>query len=92
MDTVTNRAGVEPILYTYSSFTRNFNQSVTQYNLWIAHYTRDPLIPPNTGIWDRWDFWQYTDEGSVSGVGDPTIDINLFNGELSKLLAEFVLN
>lgn len=90
MRTVKERTGIEPILYTYSRFTRNFDLSVTQYNLWIAHYTHDPAIPPNPGIWERWDFWQYTDQGSVPGVGDPTIDLNLFNGSLSRLLAEFV--
>ena len=92
MTTVKNRTGIEPIFYTYSNFTNNFNVSLTQYNLWIAHYTRDPEKPPDPGIWDTWDFWQYTDQGSAPGVSDPTIDLNIFNGDMSRLQTEFAIN
>jgi lysozyme len=92
MTTVKNRTGIEPIFYTYSNFTNNFNTSLTQYDLWLAHYTGDPEKPPNPGIWDTWEFWQYTDQGSVPGVSDPTIDLNLFNGDMARLQTEFVIN
>jgi GH25 family lysozyme M1 (1,4-beta-N-acetylmuramidase) len=92
MNTIQRQTGVEPILYTYSSFTHNFNISVTRYALWLAHYTHDPGTIPNTGLWEAWDFWQYTDRGSVAGVGDPTIDVDLFNGDLARLEREFVIH
>jgi len=92
MTTVKNRTGIEPILYTYSNFINNFEISLTRYDLWLAHYTGDPEIPPDSGIWDTWDFWQYTDQGSIPGVSDPTIDLNLFNGDMSRLQSEFVIN
>ena len=91
MDALKEQSGVEPILYTYSSFTHNFNASVTRYDFWLAHYTRDPEATPNPGLWDDWDFWQYTDEGSVPGVQDPTIDLDIFNGGLTRLQEEFVI-
>ena len=46
--------------------------------LWIAMYTRipsNPRIPPNIGGWTRWTLWQYTDEGSLSGIANP-VDLN----------------
>jgi lysozyme len=91
MDTVKQQTGIEPILYTYSNFTRNFDMSVTRYALWLAHYTYDSEAEPNSGLWETWAFWQYTDRGSVPGVGDPTIDIDLFNGDLARLEREFVI-
>lgn len=46
--------------------------------LWIAMYTRiptNPKYPPNIGGWTRWTLWQYTDEGSLAGIGNP-VDLN----------------
>ena len=92
MNTIQARTGIEPILYTYSSFTQYFELSVTRYALWLAHYTHDPEVTPNSGLWNVWDFWQYTDRGSVPGVGDPTIDVDVFNGDLARLEREFVIH
>lgn len=92
MSTIQRQAGVEPILYTYSSFILNFDVSVTRYALWLAHYTYDPEATPNTGLWETWDFWQYTDRGNVPGVGDPELDVDLFNGDLARLEREFVIH
>jgi len=91
MTTIKNRTGIEPILYTSSNFTRNFDVALTQYPLWLAHYTGDVNIPPDPGIWATWDFWQYTDTGKVPGVSDPSIDLNLFNGDVARLQREFVI-
>lgn len=91
MSTVQARTSVEPIFYTYRSFIRNLNSSVTQYDLWIAQYTGDPNDEPDLLLWSDWDFWQYTDQGSVPGVADPTIDLNLFNGGITRLKEEFVI-
>ena len=91
MDAVKRHTGVEPIVYTYSNFTRNFDVSVIRYDLWLAHYTHDPDTEPNSGLWPTWAFWQYTDRGSVPGVSDPSIDLNLFNGDLARLQSEFVI-
>ncbi len=44
MATVKQLTGIEPIFYTYSNFTRYLDSSVTQYDFWLAHYTRDPTI------------------------------------------------
>lgn len=83
MDTVKSETGVEPIIYTGSNYANNYlDTSVNVYTLWIAHWTT--ADSPNTGIWSSWDFWQYSDNGSVSGIsGD--VDMDRFNGDMSKL-------
>lgn len=46
--------------------------------LWIAMYTKLPGNPPypnNAGGWTRWRIWQYSEDASVSGVGNP-LDAN----------------
>jgi len=85
MNTVKNETGIEPILYVNSNYANNYlDSSISKYDLWIAHWTYDPSTNPSTGIWDDWDFWQYSDKGSVSGIsGD--VDLDLFNGDMSRL-------
>ncbi len=91
MSTVKNETGIEPIIYTFSDYANNYlDSSINQYDLWIAHWTYNPDIPPNTGIWDDWDFWQYSDLGSVPGVSS-NVDLDLFNGDMSAL-SDFVIS
>lgn len=92
MDTVEYFTAVQPIIYVNSNFARRYlDESITKYDLWIAHYTYDTEKPPNTGIWDDWSFWQYSDKGKVDGIKWPT-DLNLFNGSLQDLKDNFVID
>ena len=46
--------------------------------LWIAMYTKipsNPNFPPNAGGWTRWRIWQYSEDATVLGVGNP-VDAN----------------
>jgi GH25 family lysozyme M1 (1,4-beta-N-acetylmuramidase) len=53
IETVRDATGVEPILYTGPSFAlSHLNDSVTKYDLWIAHWTYNLNIPPNTAMWN----------------------------------------
>lgn len=85
MSTVKNATGVAPLIYVNSNYANNYlDISIAQYDLWIAHWTHDPLVPPNTGIWADWAFWQYSDLGNVPGITG-NVDLNLFNGSESEL-------
>jgi lysozyme len=90
MDTVKTETGIEPLIYTNSYYANNYlDSSISQYDLWIAHWTCDPAIPPNTGIWDSWDFWQYWGPSGcgpsyVPGISG-NVDLDLFNGDISGL-------
>lgn len=85
MNTVKSETGVEPILYVNSNYANNYlSSSVTNRDIWIAHWTYDPDASPNIGIWDKWAFWQYSNKSSVPGIaGD--VDLDKFNGIESEL-------
>jgi len=85
ISTVRDETGVEPILYVNSNYANNYlDTSVARYDLWIAHWTYDTGATPNTGIWDNWTFWQYSNQGSVPGITG-NVDLDLFNGEKTEL-------
>ncbi|MDX8362980.1 GH25 family lysozyme [Cytobacillus sp. IB215316] len=67
LSTIKDLTGKDPILYTYVSFAKeNFNNSLSKWPIWIAHYGVD--TPENIGIWEKWSIFQYTNTGSVKGV------------------------
>ena len=90
---VKNRLGFAPIIYCNTNYATNyFESNMAQYDLWVANYNyAPPTIPPASidGVWNGWDFWQYTDKGSVSGVSG-NVDRNVYQGTLSEMLAEFL--
>ena len=90
METVENRTGIAPLLYTNPNFINYYlNESVTEYDLWVAHWFCFPepsYNMPNTGMWRDWAFWQYygpggcgPNPGYVPGIST-NIDLNIFNG------------
>lgn len=73
---VKEKTGWDCCLYTYTSFAReSLNSSVSCFPLWIAHYGVNQ--PSDNGIWNSWAGFQYSDSGSVAGVGK--CDVNEFN-------------
>lgn len=81
LDCVESHYGVKPILYTSYKFkTRYLNDSIfNTYPYWIAHYYVDSVEYRG-----KWDFWQHTDAGKVSGI-EEDVDLNVFNGTLEDL-------
>ena len=66
---VKSLTGVEPIVYCNSNYARNYiDGTVSDYNLWVANYTYDTNDLPGTGVWSDWDFWQWSNQGSVPGI------------------------
>jgi len=85
MATIENKTGVQPLLYVNSDYANNYlDNSVNVYDLWIAHWTYDSSLSPDIGIWNDWEFWQYSNQGSIPGItGD--VDMDVFKGNLSEL-------
>ena len=73
--------GVKPIIYTGYSFKMKYlsDDVFNQYPYWIAHYYVDQVQYKG-----KWDFWQYTDVGSLDGIPG-MVDCDIFNGDLSQL-------
>ncbi len=75
-----DRTGRYPMIYTAASWwsqCADTDEFANDLPLWVAHYgAASPNLPFG---WSGYDFWQYTSEGSVSGVsGD--CDVNTFRG------------
>ncbi len=93
MEIVKDETGVEPILYVDSNFANNYlDSSINRYDLWIAHWRYNPELSPNIGIWNDWQFWQYSEQGIVPGITG-NVDLDVFNGtelELNQYLIDAI--
>ena len=87
MERVRERTGVYGAIYVSPSFWTNYMGDTTWFAdngyevLWIAHWTtaEQPSVPANAWSNANWTFWQYTSDGSVSGI-QGRVDLNRFNG------------
>ncbi len=79
-----SKTGRLPVMYSSArvwSLIGNPNPSPLPY-LWDANWgVTCPTLPPE---WGRLRFWQYTDSGSVPGIGDAA-DLDLYNGSLTEM-------
>lgn len=54
-------------------------------DLWLAQYTEgDPSWPE--GTYAQWTLWQYSESGSIDGINDALVDLNVFNGSDAELV------
>lgn len=90
MSEVEARTGVEPLIYTgwYRDYLEPY---MANYDLWVAYWTYDSSGEPETGIWDDWTVWQYSDEGSVSGISG-NVDLDVYDGNMDQLENELLIN
>ena len=81
LDKVEKHYRVKPIIYaSYKFKTRYLDDPIfDSYPYWIAHYYVDSVKYEG-----KWQFWQHTDVGSISGI-DEDVDLNVFNGTLEDL-------
>lgn len=81
------REARKPIIYTARWYWNRFVQPSDEwkeYDLWVASYTTQPLLPRD---WDTWRFWQYSESGDVPGSGSKSTDLNWFSGTADELIA-----
>ncbi|HEX6368501.1 MAG TPA: GH25 family lysozyme [Longimicrobium sp.] len=88
VDAVRGEIGRAPMIYTYPSawedVTGNSSAFAGVCPLWIASYAVD--TPTLRGGWTDYAVWQYTDHGTVNGIGG-VVDRDRFNGGLAELTA-----
>ncbi|HEX3026889.1 MAG TPA: GH25 family lysozyme [Clostridia bacterium] len=61
-------SGQKIMIYASPSFVNNyFDKSLSAYKYWEAHYTTASQ-PMNTTVWNKYDLWQYSSSGIVSGI------------------------
>ena len=86
LQAVRARDGRRPIIYTARwCWNRYVLISVEwqSYDLWVASYTKDPVLPRD---WSTWRLWQYSERGKVTGISAST-DLNWIGGTYEDLLA-----
>lgn len=83
--TVERATGERPMIYSGSYFweSTGLGNRYVDRLLWTAHYTSNPC-PLIADSWSDWQFWQYTDSGSVDGV-EGNVDRNVFDGDAAAL-------
>lgn len=70
----------EVVLYSNAyTASRIWEGEVTNYPLWIAQYEVNK--PENSGTWNSWAGWQYTDVGRVAGISNH-VDRDKFTKEI----------
>ena len=87
MTTVYDSTGVQPIIYTSANYAGYVNSSLNTYGLWIANPNGTTAPPTNLGVWTTWLFKQYSWTGTVTGIGNPTVDLDVFNGDTTAFNA-----
>lgn len=86
LQTVEQKAGIRPIIYTNHPFGDEYlrHADFSNYHLWIAEYgVAKPKIP---FAWTKkgWLIWQRTERGKIEGaVGN--VDHDILNGDLEVL-------
>jgi GH25 family lysozyme M1 (1,4-beta-N-acetylmuramidase) len=93
--------GARPMIYTSPSFWKTYMGDTRTFAdagytvLWVAHwFTAAPTVPASSWGGRGWTFWQYSDCGSVPGIGG-CVDLDRFNGlDLTKVTykANFALS
>jgi lysozyme len=76
--------GRTPMIYASPGFWDDL-PSTNQFSSlgsWVADW--GPSCPDTSTPWTNWQFWQYSDDGSVSGIGG-AVDLDYFNGTLAQL-------
>jgi lysozyme len=73
--------GMKPIIYTSPGYYDKYlADDFKDYPLWIAHYHKaKPRMDHR-----RWQIWQHTDCATINGIKGG-VDMNVFNGSISKL-------
>jgi GH25 family lysozyme M1 (1,4-beta-N-acetylmuramidase) len=88
VDAVKAAIGRAPMIYTYPSawveLTGNTREFADECPLWIARYGVE--TPTLVGGWTTHAVWQYTDQGTVKGIGSG-VDRNRLNGGEAELAA-----
>jgi lysozyme len=84
LDHVEAAVGRKPIIYSGPSHSTMLGDGFSAYPLWVPNW--GVSCPKMTSNWTTWTFWQYSDQGTVSGISG-AVDLDEFNGSLADLQA-----
>lgn len=67
------------VIYSDWSNAHTFGNALSNYPLWIAEY--GVTEPRDLNAWSSWVGWQYSDDGSVSGISG-NVDLDYFTDDI----------
>jgi len=86
LDRVYADTGIRPMIYTSPSFWSTYMGGTSAFAtagytvLWVAHwFVTSPSVPGSNWGGHGWTFWQYSDCGTVTGIGG-CVDLDRYNG------------
>ncbi|MFT5883000.1 MAG: lysozyme [Crocinitomicaceae bacterium] len=94
---VEKETGRIPVIYTSQSMVQNrFDSRFSKYPLWVAAYpTENPIVPTsnpypnyapkNLGPWAGWTIWQYSQTGTIAGIGLGQ-DLDVLKGSIESFV------
>ncbi len=100
LNTVQNALGRRPIIYTGAYYWSGWPQVqsanpgfTTDHPLWLPNYcgtSSDPSTcaascPPLPAPWTTWIIHQYSDKGTVAGITQNVVDLDVFDGDYQAL-------
>ena len=86
LDRVESRTGRRPIIYSgYFWQDLGAPDGFARYPLWVPRYGGE--CPEVRNPWNDWTFWQYADNGNVTGIPDNVVDLDVFQGTMDDLRA-----
>ncbi|MBN2167072.1 MAG: hypothetical protein JW717_12400 [Marinilabiliaceae bacterium] len=84
---IKNKLNVTPLIYTNKEgYDRLIKGNFPDCRLWYCNLKHDPDFDDL-----KWDFWQYSHRGKIKGT-EYFVDLNVFNGELTKLIKYYLYN
>lgn len=82
LDTVEEKVGCKPIIYSYGSFYQTYlGEHFLDYPLWLADYAPQATLPKDV---KNWLFWQHSQKGKVPGIKN-SVDLNWYEGSAQSL-------
>ncbi|QQE80092.1 GH25 family lysozyme [Alicyclobacillus sp. SO9] len=81
------KTGTNPVIYVSPSFaSSSLTSSISSLLLWVADWG---VSRPNSfNGWSQWTFWQYSSQGSISGVAG-NVDLDVYAGTPGSLHQRF---
>lgn len=79
LESLEEYTGSRPVIYSDISNARRLDASFASYPWWAAQYDTNEVS--DTGIWNSWTGWQYSDAGRISGING-NVDQNRFTPDI----------
>ena len=72
---------------SYNAINTFSSELAEKYPLWIAEYNSETI---NSGNWNDWIGFQYSDNGKINGISSSSVDLDKFKEEIFLVSTEAI--